>query len=78
MSGTRVTELKVGGRVLRAGDTVKITGMRGTWKIKYVDTWPDSGRAAEFTVVGVPSGHTRTVFAEAIGVRKALASNGGK
>lgn len=77
MTGEQTTQLKVGGRVLRAGDTVKVKGLRGTWKIKHVTVWPDTPeRPAEFTIFGGPRAQMRVVLADQIGTRKALAGKG--
>jgi hypothetical protein len=67
-------EMKAGGRVLRADDIVKITGLRGLFTIKSfrVLAWGD----IEVTVYGGPDGGVRmfrTVAIERIGTRKRLA-----
>lgn len=59
----REYERQVEGRVLRAGDVVKIKGLRGDFKIKWF-------RGRIVTVTGGPRGQWRNVYVERIGVRR--------
>lgn len=59
------------GRILRKGDVVQVTGLRGRWKIKGFLVREDE--TIEVTVFGGPKGHFRTVTADRIGTRKAMA-----
>jgi hypothetical protein len=67
-----IHETKVGGRVLRVDDVVKVRGLRGMFTIKsFADTDP-----VEVTLFGGPEGGVRmfrTVTVERIGTRKQMA-----
>ena len=55
MSGERVTTMKHGGRVLRAGDMVKVTGKRGLHRIDSFTVWPEHpDRPVEVSICGGP------------------------
>lgn len=59
----RESERKVGGRVLRAGDVVKVKGLRGEYRIK-------GFRGETVTLVGGPRRCFRNVSVDRVGVRK--------
>lgn len=72
MTGTPLTDVKVGGRRLRPGDVVKAQRLRGTYRITELRAFDD--RPVEVTLVGGPGGHYRVVTIDRVGVRKATAA----
>lgn len=66
----RETERKIGSRVLRAGEVIKIVGLRGDFRIRHFD-------GEEVAVYGGPPGHEmhRSFRVERIGRRSRKAAS---